>query len=229
MSPKADVTDAKPLSNSQRAFLSLRDMIFAGELAPGSDHLESELAEQLGVSRTPVREAALMLESQGLLELRPRKGVRILPVSPDDMAEIYDVLTELECLAARNAADKKYSEADLRPLARAIEDMEVAVQQKDLESWAEADDRFHHTLVSLGGNSRASSMFDMMNGQVRRARTVTLFMRPLPVQSNEDHRQVYEAIKSGDASTADAVHRAHRQNAKNMMLELLQRHRLRGV
>lgn len=229
MSPKANTSEDKPLSNSQRAYLSLRDMIFAGELAPGSDHLESELAEQLGVSRTPVREAALMLESQGLLELRPRKGVRILPVSPDDMAEIYDVLTELECLAARNAARHTYSEADLLPLATAIEDMEVAVAQNNLEQWAEADDRFHRILVSLGGNSRACAMFDMMNDQVRRARTVTLFMRPLPVKSNEDHRQVYEAIKTGNVGTADAVHRAHRQNAKNMMLELLQKHRLRGV
>ncbi|MCP4206304.1 MAG: GntR family transcriptional regulator [Shimia sp.] len=229
MSPKADTSDAKPLSNSQRAFLSLRDMIFAGDLAPGSDHLESELAEQLGVSRTPVREAALMLESQGLLELRPRKGVRILPVSPDDMAEIYDVLTELECLAARNAADKGYVKADLLLLAKAIEDMEVAVAQSNLEAWAEADDRFHRTLVSLGGNSRATTVFEMMNDQVRRARNVTLFMRPLPVKSNEDHRQVYEAIKSGDVGTADAIHRAHRQNAKKMMLELLDKHRLRGL
>lgn len=229
MSSKANEPSPKPLSNSQRAFQALRDMIFAGDLAPGSDHLESELAEQLGVSRTPVREAALMLESQGLLELRPRKGVRILPVSPDDMAEIYDVLTELECLAARNAADKGYDEADLLQLATAIEDMEVAVAQNSLEDWAEADDRFHQTLVSLGGNSRATTMFEMMNDQVRRARTVTLFMRPLPVQSNEDHRQVFEAIKAGDINTADAVHRAHRQNAKNMMLELLKKHRLRGV
>lgn len=229
MSSKANEPSPKPLSNSQRAFQALRDMIFAGDLAPGSDHLESELAEQLGVSRTPVREAALMLESQGLLELRPRKGVRILPVSPDDMAEIYDVLTELECLAARNAADKGYDEADLLQLATAIEDMEVAVAQNSLEDWAEADDRFHQTLVSLGGNSRVSAMFEMMNDQVRRARTVTLFMRPLPVQSNEDHRQVFEAIKAGDINTADAVHRAHRQNAKNMMLELLKKHRLRGV
>lgn len=229
MSSKAYTSTTKPLSNSQRAFRALRDMIFAGDLAPGSDHLESELAEQLGVSRTPVREAALMLESQGLLELRPRKGVRILPVSPDDMAEIYDVLTELECLAARNAANKGYSEPDLEPLAKAIEDMEVAVAQNDLENWAEADDRFHRALVSLGDNSRAATIFDMMNDQVRRARTVTLFMRPLPVQSNEDHRQVFEAIKAGDIGTADTVHRAHRQNAKNMMLELLKKHRLRGV
>ena len=229
MSPKTETAADKPLSNSQRAFLALREMIFLGDLAPGSDHLESELAERLGVSRTPVREAALMLESQGLLELRPRKGVRILPISPEDMAEIYDVLTELESLAARNAAGKGYGAQDLTALAKAIEDMEVAVAEGSLESWAEADDQFHQELVRLGGNSRVMSIFAMMNDQVRRARSVTLFMRELPVKSNEDHRNVYEAIKAGDPATAGEVHRAHRQNAKRMMLDLLTKHRLRGV
>lgn len=219
----------KPPSNSQRAYQALRDMIFSGELAPGSDHLESEMATRLGVSRTPVREAALMLESQGLLELRPRKGVRILPVSPDDMAEIYDVLTELECLAARNAAEKRLTDKNLQTLTNAIESMELAVSAGDLEQWAQSDDAFHRELVRLGGNSRVTAIFEMMNDQVRRARAVTLFMRDMPVQSNEDHRQVYEAIKAGDAKRAGEVHRAHRQNAKQMMLDLLQKHRLLSV
>ena len=219
----------KPPSNSQRAYQALRDMIFSGELAPGSDHLESEMATRLGVSRTPVREAALMLESQGLLELRPRKGVRILPVSPDDMAEIYDVLTELECLAARNAAEKRLTDKNLQTLTNAIESMELAVSAGDLEQWAQSDDAFHRELVRLGGNSRVTAIFEMMNDQVRRARAVTLFMRDMPVQSNEDHRQVYEAIKAGDAKRAGEVHRSHRQNAKQMMLDLLQKHRLLSV
>ncbi|EAQ45343.1 transcriptional regulator, GntR family protein [Roseobacter sp. MED193] len=219
----------KPPSNSQRAYQALRDMIFSGELAPGSDHLESEMASRLGVSRTPVREAALMLESQGLLELRPRKGVRILPVSPDDMAEIYDVLTELECLAARSAAEKRLTDKSLQTLTNAIESMELAVSAGDLEQWAQSDDAFHRELVRLGGNSRVTAIFEMMNDQVRRARAVTLFMRDMPVQSNEDHRQVYEAIKAGDAKRAGEVHRSHRQNAKQMMLDLLQKHRLLSV
>lgn len=219
----------KPPSNSQRAYQALRDMIFSGELAPGSDHLESEMATRLGVSRTPVREAALMLESQGLLELRPRKGVRILPVSPDDMAEIYDVLTELECLAARNAAEKRLTDKNLQTLTNAIESMELAVSAGDLEQWAQSDDAFHRELVRLGGNSRVTAIFEMMNDQVRRARAVTLFMRDMPVQSNEDHRQVYEAIKAEDAKRAGEVHRSHRQNAKQMMLDLLQKHRLLSV
>ena len=98
----------KALSSSQRAIQALRAKIFAGDLAAGSDHLESELAELLEMSRTPVREAVLTLEGQGLLEMRPRKGVRILPLSPGDMAEIYDVLTQLESHVTERAAAAGY-------------------------------------------------------------------------------------------------------------------------
>ncbi len=216
----------RPPSNAQRAARELRELIFSGELAAGSDHLESELAERLGVSRTPVREAALLLESQGLLRLRPRKGVRILPVSPDDMREIYDILTELESLAAQEAAERGYTKADLADLAAAIADMDAALKVDDRESWAEADDRFHVELVRLGGNRRVGAIVGMMIDQVRRARLTTLFMRPKPTQSNKDHRSVYEAIARGDGEAARARHRAHRQQAKATLVGILEKHRL---
>lgn len=221
--------DTKPLSNSQRAIKALRDMIITGELSAGSDHLESELAERLGMSRTPIREAALMLESQGLLELRPRKGVRILPVSPTDMAEIYDILTELESMSARHAAEMEPTDKELYGLSRSIEDMEKALEEQSLEDWARADELFHRELVELGGNSRVKMIFEMMSNQVRRARAVTLYMRPLPVQSNEDHRDVLEAIKSGNGDLAASIHRSHRQRAKTLLIDLLRKHKLSRI
>ncbi|MCZ0963941.1 GntR family transcriptional regulator [Paracoccus benzoatiresistens] len=221
--------DEKAVSNTERAISELRRLVFSGELAAGSDHLESELAERLGMSRTPIREAARTLESQGLLELRARKGVRILSVSPDDMREIYDVLTELESLAAERAAEKGYSEEQLAYLAEAIEDMDRGLELGELEAWARADDRFHSELVRLGGNSRVIAIVAMLADQVRRARTVTLFMRPVPVQSNRDHQGVYEAIMRGDAQAARNLHRTHRQQARDMILNLLERHRLRQL
>ena len=221
--------DPKPMSNTQRAVAALREMIFSGALPAGSDHLESELADQLGMSRTPVREAALMLEGQGLIALRPRKGVRILPVSPDDMREIYEVLTELESLAAATAAARGLSDEDLSPLAASLDEMEMALARDALEDWAEADDRFHKELVRLGGNSRIEAIFHLMNDQVRRARSVTLFMRPRPDRSNHDHRAVMQAIRSGDGEVAASLHRAHRQRAKEMILELLERHKLNRI
>lgn len=204
-------------------------MIFAGELAAGTDHLETELAEQLGMSRTPVREATLTLESQGLLEVRPRKGVRILPVSPDDMREIYDVLTELESLAAERAASEGYSDLELHTLAQAIADMDAAIAQENLHAWAEADDQFHRELVRLGCNSRVEMIVDMMIDQVRRARASTLFIRPLPVRSNEDHRAVFQAIRDQNPEAARARHRQHRQHAKSLIVALLEKHRLRHL
>lgn len=220
---------AKRLSNTQRAIHELRELIFSGELSAGSDHLESELAERLHMSRTPIREAALTLEGQGLLELRPRKGVRILPVSVGDMLEIYDVLTELESLAARRAAERNLDQDALATLAIAIAKMEKALVAGALEDWAKADDLFHSELVRLGGNSRVQTIVEMMNDQVRRARFVTLFMRPLPLRSNEDHRLVYEAIKSGDAEQAAIIHHKHRRNAKKLIISLLEKHRLNKI
>ncbi len=217
----------KPLSSSQRAIHELRGKIFSGELAAGSDHLESELADLLQMSRTPVREAVLTLESQGLLEMRPRKGVRILPLAPEDMSEIYDVLTELESHAAERAAASNYDEADLSALAKAIDDMDAAIANSDLEAWAQADHRFHMELVRLGGNSRIQAIVSMMSDQVRRARNTTLFMRPLPTKSNEDHRAVYQAIREGKGAIARDCHRQHRQHAKAILVELLSKHRLR--
>jgi len=220
---------SKTLSSTQRAVRELRRMIVSGELAAGTDHLESELAQTLGMSRTPVREAALMLESRGLLEMRPRKGVRILPVSSEDMREIYDILTELESLAAQRAAEAGYSKQDLKVLEQSIAQMDQAIETENLEAWAEADELFHQELVRLGRNHRIEAIVAMMSDQVRRARATTLFIRPLPVQSNEDHRAVLRAIQERKANEARERHRQHRLQAKEVLCGILEKHRLNSL
>ncbi len=219
----------KSQSSSHRAIEKLRELIFSGELAGGSSHLESELALRLEMSRTPIREAALALEAQGLLEMRPRKGVRILAISPDDMREIYEVLTALESVSARNAAQAGYSDAELAGLTDAISNMDSALEADDMRAWADSDDQFHSELVRIGGNARIRSVVSMMSDQVRRARAVTLFMREKPHKSNHDHRQVLEAIREGQADVAYRIHHAHRTQAQTTLLGLLDRHQLRSI
>lgn len=219
----------KTRSSSHRAIEELRDLIFSGELAAGSDHLETELAARLNMSRTPVREAALALEAQGLLEMRPRKGVRILALAPSDMREVYEVLTALESVAARNAANAGYGDAELAGLAQAIDSMDAALDRDDLRAWAVADDQFHTELVRLGGNSRIVSIVAMMADQVRRARSMTLFMRETPHKSNHDHRQVMEAIRNREPDVAYRIHHAHRTQAQATLLVLLDKHQLRSI
>jgi DNA-binding GntR family transcriptional regulator len=224
------MTDStKPKSQTQRAVEDMRALIFSGDLAAGTDHLEQELAQRLGMSRTPVREATLLLEAQGLLEVRARKGVRIQALSPVDMAEIYEVLTELESVSAYRAAKAGLSRSQLSQLAGSIDRMEAALRAEDREAWATADAAFHDELVALGGNSRIQSIVAMYNDQVRRARAMTLHMRPMPHQSNHDHRALYDAIARGDADAARAIHHSHRAQAQQMMVSLLKQFGLKRV
>ena len=223
------MTGSEGKSNTQRAVEALRNMIFQGELGPGSDHLEGEIAQRLGMSRTPVREAALTLEAQGLVELRPRKGMRVMAVSPQDMADIYDVLTELESLAAAKAAEAGFEDSELQTLRAAIDDMDTALASDDRDAWSRADDRFHKELVRLGGNRRIQNIVAMMEDQVRRAKKITLHIRPLPLRSNDDHRALLEAIAAGDVAKARQIHRTHREDARAVLLEILETHRLRHL
>jgi DNA-binding GntR family transcriptional regulator len=216
-------------SNTVIAIEKLRNLVFTGQLGAGTDHLESELATRLGMSRTPVREALLRLEAQGLLVVRPRKGVRITTLSPRDMQEIYDVLTELESLAAANAAARNLSDPELANLSKAIADMDSALAVDNREDWATADDAFHAELMRLGDNERVRIIAEMMSDQVKRARLVTLYIRPAPTKSNEDHRQVVEAIRAGDVERARKIHRNHRIDAKNILMNLLERHHLSSL
>lgn len=219
----------KNKSNTQHAVNVLREMIVDNRLASGSNHLESELAHMLGMSRTPIREATLILEAQGLVEVKPRHGVKILSLSSKDMAEIYDILTELECLAAELAANKRYSDEDFLVAEGAITQMEAALAKDDREAWAVADELFHAELVRLSGSKRIINIFRMFNDQVHRARKLTLNLRPKPTKSNEDHRNVLQAIRKGKAPTARKIHRAHRIQAKKILIEILDRYGFHSV
>ncbi len=222
-------TNAPRPTNTQRAVSTLRQMIFSGELPAGSDHLETELAERLGLSRTPVREAILVLAQQGLVATRPRRGMRVTAISPKDMEDIYDVLTELEARAAERAAHAGYPLEELRLLRRAIDDMDAALAREDREGWADADVQFHRELLRLGGNARSAELAAALEDQVRRAKRVTLHMRPLPVQSNADHRAVLDAIAAGNAEGARARHHDHRRAAAQMLVDLLALHQLKHL
>ncbi|MEO1705216.1 MAG: GntR family transcriptional regulator [Pseudomonadota bacterium] len=212
-----------------RATDALRTLIFAGELPPGSDHLEAELAERLGISRTPVREALARLEAQGLVTIRPRRGARIVGLSPEDMDEIYAVLTVLEAAAAGKAAARGLGDDALAPMRAAIDAMDRALAEGDLEAWATADDAFHSALVAASGNRRLGEAVSLYADQVRRARMVTLRLRPIPHRSNEDHRAVLAAIEAGDPAAAQRIHEQHRETARSLLTELLKSHQLSRV
>jgi len=214
---------------SLRAAEQISQLIFSGELIADSNHLESELATRLGISRTPVREATLMLQARGLLEVQPRKGVRICAISVVDMENVLIVMTELECLAARLAAEAGLAESRLAPIDHSIQTMIDTANSDDLAAWTAADELYHIQLVELSDNKPILSIIKPLHDQIRRARNVILNLNPIPVDSNHHHRRVYNAILSGDATTADQAHREHRMSCRQALIETLQRSGLKRI
>jgi DNA-binding GntR family transcriptional regulator len=134
------------------AYGGMRRRILDNHWPPGWQAMEQEVALQLGMSRTPVREALIRLSKEGLVEVIPRRGMRVLPVSPNDMREIYEILTALESMAAELLAARQPSDAELKPLVTATTAMEKALAKGDLDAWAAADELFHQRLVVMAGN-----------------------------------------------------------------------------
>ncbi len=213
-------------SFSENAYRDLRERILDNRMPCGEQFTEEELASMLKMSRTPVREAMLRLENEGLVEVRPRHGMRIKPVSVADMREIYEVLTALESMAAALAALRQDQGDYVARLREAIVEMDRALERDDRRGWAAADERFHTLLVEASGNSRIAELVQTIFDQSHRVRMLTLFLRPMPLISNRDHEAVVDAVAAHDAERARGIHYAHRQRSGQMLVDLLVRHGL---
>ena len=208
------------------AYEAVRQRILDNVYPPGHQALEQALAEELGISRTPLREAMIRLRNEGLLEIVPRHGVRVLPLSATDMKEIYETLTALESMAAELAARRGPGPAELKPLQDASRDMARALRADDLDAWANADECFHRTLIDLCGNRLLKQTVLNFWDRAHRARMFTLRLRPKPVNSTDEHRELVERISAGDAAGAFACTRAHRERGSRELLAIIERYRL---
>jgi DNA-binding GntR family transcriptional regulator len=208
------------------AYTQIRQRILDNVWAPGHRALEQEVALALGMSRTPVREALVRLQSEGLVEVVPRHGVRVLPVSPTDMREIYEMLTALECMAAELLARRKPSAEELTPLVNATTEMDRALAKDDLNAWAAADESFHAQLVALAGNRHLQHTVMNHWDRAHRARLFTLRLRPKPVNSTREHMVLVQRILEGDAEGAARANRAHRERASRELLAIFEHYKL---
>ena len=208
------------------AYEQIRRRILDNVWPPGHRALEQEVALELGMSRTPVREALLQLQNEGLVEVIPRHGVRVLPVSPTDMREIYEILTALECMAAELLARRKPGDDELQPLIAATDAMDAALKIDDLDAWAQADERFHAQLLELAANRQLQATVFNYWDRAHRARMFSLRLRPAPVNSTREHMQLVERLRAGDPEGAAAVNRAHRERANRELLAIFERYKL---
>jgi len=209
------------LSLVEVAYTRLKEEIRTSRLPPGYQATEPEISEHLDMSRTPVREALIQLEAEGLVELKPRRGARVLPISPKDMQEIYELLTALEPEAAAKLAEQRLKPAEILVLEEATSRMENALEARDLDAWAAADDDFHTQLLNFHGNVRLTNFVSSLLQQAHRARMVTLKMREFPRRSTQEHREILESLSRGDAISTRNLFRRHRERAAKELIELL--------
>lgn len=155
--------------------------------------------------------------------------MRVLPVSGNDMQEIYQILTALECMAAELLAARKPSAKELKPLVDATQAMDKALRADDLDAWAAADERFHAQLIDLAGNRQLQATVLNYWDRAHRARMFTLRLRPKPVNSTQEHMQMVERLRAGDAEGAARVTRAHRDRARHELVTIFERFKLAQV
>lgn len=208
------------------AYEKIRRRILDNTLPPGYRALEQEVALALGMSRTPVREALVRLQAEGLVELIPRHGMHVLPVSPQQMREIYEVLTALECMAVELVTRRRPTAEDIKLLTRASDEMDHALAREDLEAWATADEQFHSQLVELAGNQTLLAAVMNYWDRAHRARMFSLRLRPTPKDSTREHRALVERILEGDVDGAVRENRAHRERASRELLGIFERFKL---
>jgi len=216
-------------SLTEKAYFRLKKEIMENRMPPGFQAFEQDLAGMLNMSRTPVREALIRLQNEGLIELKPRRGMRVLPLRPSDMREIYEVLNAIECEAVSIIASRKPTLKELAPLDKAAAAMEKAMAEDDLDAWASANTQFHKSLLRLCKNKRLMNIGLNVMDQEHRLTRVTLLLRKKPIQSTREHRDHVNALLKGDAVKARKVYRQHRERALEELMETLQRFNLHFI
>ncbi|MGB7988631.1 MAG: GntR family transcriptional regulator [Candidatus Methylophosphatis roskildensis] len=197
----------------------LRQRIFAHDLAPGTWIDEQTLAEDYGISRTPMREALKVLVSEGLVTLRPRRGCYVTELTEQDLDDIFPVLALLEGRCAHEAVAKARP-ADIAGLGKAHQLLEQAAARGDVDAFFEANQNFHLRVQQLAGNRWLQQVIEDMRKVLKLNRHDSLSRDGRLGESLEEHRQIMQAIEAGDALAAQNRMQAHLMRARAALAEL---------
>ncbi|SFQ38911.1 GntR family transcriptional regulator [Salibacterium halotolerans] len=196
----------------QRAYHIIRTAIKNLKLAPGKTFLEREIAEILEMSRTPVREALVRLQTEGIITLVPRRGFIINPIKKDDLKEIYEVTESLDGLAVELATNK-ITHDELQHLKELIVQQQKCLSENNLYQWSLLDDQFHADIIKYANNNRLNNIIDIHSDQLHRARLYTINDRPVPYRSVTEHQAIITCIEAQNGEAARLAMQSHRKRA----------------
>lgn len=202
-------------------FNTLRERILKGVYKPGERLMEIHLADQLGVSRTPIREAIRMLELEGLVKMVPRKGAQVAKISKEDLQDVLEVRKALDTLSVKLACER-ITEDEIKLLNNAEREFEKALASKDVRDIAEADVAFHDVIHAATKNGRLKSMISNLAERIYRYR-----FEYIKQQSDGgktlmlEHREIMRCIESRDVESAVKATEIHIDNQEISISEQL--------
>lgn len=212
---QADMNEFLPLRDV--VFNTLRKAILTGSLKPGERLMEVHLANKLGVSRTPIREAMRKLELEGLVVMIPRRGAEVAQITEKSLNDVLEVRKALDALSVELACER-ITEEEIAELETACEEFEQATKGKDASVIAKADVRLHDIIVQATGNQRLLQLVNNLSEQMYRYRFVYIKDESQHEKLIEEHKEIYESILIRDKERASAAARLHIDNQEKSII-----------
>ena len=206
--PHHTMTRIAPTALYQEVAERLRQRIFAHELTPGTWIDEQKLAEQYGISRTPLREALKVLASEGLVELKPRRGCYVTEISRQDLDDIFPLMALLEGRCAADAT-KRARPADIKGLQEIHERLEAAAREGRIDAFFEANQAFHRRIQELANNRWLLSVIQDLRKVLKLSRLHSLSLEGRLQQSLDEHRGIMAAFAAGEGAKAEKLMHDH--------------------
>lgn len=206
----------KPLR--EIVFESLREAIIKGELEPGKRLMEIQLAQKMGVSRTPIREAIRQLELEGLVIMEPRRGAYVAGLSMEDVTNVLEIRGALEGLAASLAAQRATKE-EVEELSHIVERFSAYAKESNIQGLIEQDVAFHDIIYKSTGNERLLQLISSLREQVQRFRVAYISQFDNASDLLKEHQQILQAIQDKDGEKARKIAEDHIKNAENYMIQ----------
>ena len=213
-----DMNEYLPLRDV--VFKTLRQAILTGELQPGERLMEITLANRLGVSRTPVREAIHKLEQEGLVIMMPRRGAQVAQITEKDLIEVLEVRLGLEEMAVRFACERM-TDGQFTELCQAADEFSAAIDRDDLTALAQADEKFHSLICRATGNDCLCSITNNLREQMYRYRIEHLKNHDARKNLDGEHKAICAALEKRNAEEAQAILYSHIENQQQSIIQML--------
>ncbi len=198
-------------------FNTLRDKILTGEMEPGERLMEIHLANKLGVSRTPIREAIRMLELEGLVTMIPRRGAEVAQISAKGLSDVLEVRQALDALAIQLACDR-ITEAEIQNLREACDHFVEMTKTLDVVKIAQADVQLHDIIVKAAGNVRLAQMVGNLSQQMYRYRLEYIKDTSQHGRLIEEHKEIFNCLKNRDKEAGARAIKMHIYNQEQSVL-----------